>query len=171
MLKKNIAALVLTTCLATGSAFASDADILREAKDRADITQLMWNYCRALDSLNADAYASVYTEDGEFVSGGAIPSSKGRDALKKIVTDVKKSQAERAAKGEKITPMHHIITNSTIEFVDKDHVRYHSYWMTVFEGVGREVAPRVAAVGRGVDDIVRVNGKWLIQKRNVAPKD
>jgi uncharacterized protein (TIGR02246 family) len=171
MFKKTLMAAVLTGCLAASSAFASDADILREAKDRADIAQLMWNYCRALDSLNADAYASVFTEDGEFVSGGAIASSKGHDALKKIVTDVKKSQAERAAKGEKITPMHHIITNSTIEFVDKDHVRYHSYWMTAFAGVGREIAPRVAAVGRGVDDIVRVNGKWLIKKRNVAPKD
>jgi uncharacterized protein (TIGR02246 family) len=171
MIKNTLAAAVLAVCFVASSAFAADADILREAKDRADITQLMWNYCRALDSLNAEAYASVYTEDGEFVSGGAIASSKGRDALKKIVTDVKKSQAERAAKGEKITPMHHIITNATIEFVDKDHVRYHSYWMTVFEGVGREVAPRVAAVGRGVDDIVRVNGKWLIRKRDVAPKD
>jgi uncharacterized protein (TIGR02246 family) len=171
MFKKTLMAAVLTGCLAASSAFASDADILREAKDRADIAQLMWNYCRALDSLNADAYASVFTEDGEFVSGGAIASSKGHDALKKIVTDVKKSQTERAAKGEKITPMHHIITNSTIEFVDKDHVRYHSYWMTAFAGVGREIAPRVAAVGRGVDDIVRVNGKWLIKKRNVAPKD
>ncbi len=77
---------------------------------------------------------------------GAIPAFKGRDALKKIVTDIKKSQAERSAKGEKITPMHHIITNSTIEFVDKDHVRYHSYWMTVFEGIGRDVA---AARGGG----------------------
>lgn len=166
-----MAVAALTACLVASSAFASDADILREAKDRADIAQLMWNYCRALDSLNAEAYASVYTEDGEFVSGGAIASSKGRDALKKIVTDVRKSQAERSAKGEKITPMHHIITNSTIEFVDKDHVRYHSYWMTVFEGIGREVVPRVAAVGRGVDDIVRVNGRWLIKRRDVAPKD
>ena len=171
MIKRTMAAVVLTSCLVASSAFASDTDILREAKDRADIAQLMWNYCRALDSLNAEAYASVYTHDGEFVSGGAIPASKGHDALRKIVTDVKKSQAERAAKGEKITPMHHIITNATIEFVDKDHVRYQSYWMTVFEGIGREVAPRVAAVGRGVDDIVRVNGKWLIQKRDVAPKD
>jgi len=67
--------------------------------------------------------------------------------------------------------MHHIITNSTIEFIDKDHARYHSYWMTVFEGVGRDVKPNVAAVGRGIDEIVRVNGKWLIKNRNVQPQD
>jgi len=172
MFKKTLAAAVLTGCLMASSAFASDADMLREAKDRAEMAQLMWNYCRALDSLNADAYASVYTEDGEFLSSsGTNPPSKGHAALKKIVTDVKKSQAERTAKGEKITPMHHIITNSHIEFIDKDHARYHSYWMTAFEGIGREVAPRVAAVGRAVDDLVRVNGKWLIKKRNVGPND
>jgi hypothetical protein len=171
MNKKTMAAVVLAGCLVVSTAFASDADILREAKDRADITQLMWNYCRALDSLDAEAYASVYTEDGQFGSGGAIATTKGRDALRKMVADLKKSQAERAAKGEKITPMHHIITNSYIEFINKDRARYHSYWMTVFEGVGREVAPRVAAAGRGLDEIVRVNGKWLIEKRDVAPKD
>ncbi len=28
--------------------------------------------------------------------------------------------------------MHHVITNAHIEFIDKDHARFHSYWMTVF---------------------------------------
>ena len=172
MIKKTLAAAVLSGCLAASSAFASDADILREAKDRADITQLMWNYCRALDTFNEEAYSSVYTEDGEFHAGAAIPATKGRAGLKKMVADLKKARAEREAKGEpKTPPMHHIITNSYIEFVDRDHARYNSYWMTVFEGVGRDIKPNVAAAGRGIDELVRVNGKWLIQKRDVQPKD
>jgi hypothetical protein len=28
---------------------------------------------------------------------------------------------------------------------------------------------RVAAAGNGVDDLVKVNGKWLIKTRNVSP--
>ena len=172
MFKKIIMTAVATACFAAGTAFASDADILREAKDRADITQLMWNYCRALDTFNEDAYASVYTEDGEFHAGTSIPATKGRAALKKMVADLKKSRAEREAKGApKSPPMHHIITNSYIEFVGKDHARYHSYWMTVFEGLGRDIKPNVAAAGRGIDEIVRVNGKWLIKYRDVQPKD
>lgn len=171
-MRKMIAAAVLTGCLVASSAFASNADILREAKDRADIAQLMWSYCRALDTFNEDAYASVYTEDGEFYAGSAIPATKGRAALKKMVADLKKARAEREAKGEpKTPPMHHIITNSYIEFVDADHARYHSYWMTVFEGVGRDIKPNVAAAGRGIDELVRVDGKWLIRKRDVQPKD
>jgi hypothetical protein len=68
--------------------------------------------------------------------------------------------------------MHHIETNEHIEFTDRDHARYHYYWMTVFgapTGAPAGTAARIAAVGHGVDDLVRVNGKWLIKFRNVAP--
>jgi hypothetical protein len=130
----------------------------------------MWRYVRGLDTLNEEGYAAVFTEDGQFSSGANV--SKGRDALKKIVTDLKKSRAEREAKGEpKSPPMHHVITNAHIEFVDKDRARYHSYWMTVFAAGGQGVPPRVAAAGRGIDELVRVNGKWLIKSRNVRPQD
>jgi uncharacterized protein (TIGR02246 family) len=165
--------LVIAAALVAGivsNAFAKDADILREAKDRAEIQQLLWNYCRALDSLNEDAYADVFTPDGQFGSGER--AAKGREALKKVVADVKKGRAEREAKGEPKTPaMYHVITNQHIEFVDKDHARHYSYWMTAFASGGKEVPPRVAAVGRSVDDLVRVNGKWLIRLRDVAPQD
>jgi hypothetical protein len=35
----------------------------------------------------------------------------------------------------------------------------------------RETPPRVAGVGRSIDELERVNGKWLIKSRNVAPMD
>jgi hypothetical protein len=66
--------------------------------------------------------------------------------------------------------MYHVITNDNIEFVGNDTAQYHSYWMTVFGAAGAETPPRVAAAGRGVDQLVRVNGQWLIQNRNVAPQ-
>jgi hypothetical protein len=150
--------------------FAADADVLRESQDRAEIHGLMWRYVRALDSFNGEAYAAVFTEDGQFRSGNQ-GVTQGRAALKKMVDDLKKSREERAAKGEPVPPMNHMIPNSYIEFVDADHARYHSYWMTVFGAGGPETPPRIAASGRGVDEIVRVNGEWLIQSRDVSPKD
>jgi hypothetical protein len=42
--------------------------------------------------------------------------------------------------------------------------------MTVFGAAGPETPSRVAAAGRGVDELVRVNGQWLIKNRNVAPQ-
>jgi hypothetical protein len=162
-----LAAAVLATGFTT-SASASDADILREAKDRADIQALMWRYVRALDSLDENAYVAVFTPDGQFGTGRNV--TKGHDALRQMVLDLKKRRAEREAKGEKQPAMHHVITNAHIEFIDKDHARYHSYWMTVFAGSPGDNPPRVAAAGRGLDELVRVNGQWLIKSRNVAPE-
>jgi hypothetical protein len=164
--KLKAAALAVLMLVATpGPAAASDADILRESQDRAAITQLMWTYVRAIDTLNPDAYAAVFTPDGTF---NAV---KGSDALRKMVVDLKRSQDDRRAKGEAIPAVHHVMSNDHIEFIDKDHARYHYYWMTVFAGQPNGPAPRVAAAGRGVDEVVRVDGKWLIQSRNVAPRD
>jgi hypothetical protein len=39
----------------------------------------------------------------------------------------------------------------------------------VFGAAGRGGQVRVAAAGNAVDDLVKVNGKWLIKVRNVAP--
>src|SRR5215831_16887643 len=150
-------------------ALASDADVIREYRDRAEIEALMWRYTHALDSLDEDGYAAVYTPDGAFGTGPN--ASVGTAALKKIITDTKQRFAEREAKGEKPEKMYHVITNEHLEFIDKDHARLYSYWMTVFQGADRSVPVRVAAAGRGIDDLVRVNGHWLIKQRDVAPKD
>jgi hypothetical protein len=148
---------------------ASDSDIVQETKDRREIEALMWRYVRALDTLDADAYASNYTADGQF-GAGANPT-KGTAALKKMVTDLKNGRAEREKAGEAPAPMYHVITNDHLEFIGKDSAKYHSYWMTVFGPAGRGGQPRVAAVGHGVDQLVKVNGKWLIKSRNVSPGD
>jgi hypothetical protein len=43
--------------------------------------------------------------------------------------------------------------------------------MTVFGAQGQATPVRVAAAGREEDELVRVNGKWLLKMRNVAPRD
>jgi len=162
------AALLVSAVLAT-PAFAAENAVEREAQDRAQIEKLMWQYVRALDTENAEAYAAVYTPDGQFGSGAT--AVKGREALKKMVADLRSRAAENEAKtGEKRPPMYHVIANSYLEFTDKDHARLEAYWMTVFAAGGPNVAARVAAAGREVDELVRLNGQWLIRSRDVAPK-
>ena len=153
-----------TPALAQGPGPAQRAEheqILREAADRAAIEQLMWDYVEAIDGWDPDAYAAVFTEDGAF------GQTKGRGALREMVVGLKKSQDERRAGGATIGNMHHIMSNLNIEFVTPDHARVYYYHMTVF-GNGLNPPPNVASVGRGMDDVVRVDGKWLIQNRNVA---
>lgn len=150
--------------------YAADDTAVREAQDRAEIQALMWRYVRALDTLDADAYAAVFTENGQFGSGAN--AAKGRQALRDMVTGLKQGRVEREARGEPPSPpMYHVITNAHVEFLGADRARYHSYWMTVFGPAEQGAAPRVAAAGRGVDELVRTNQGWLIESRNVAPQD
>jgi hypothetical protein len=145
------------------SALAAGKDSERESRDRAQIEKLMWNYVRALDTWNANAYAALYTPDGQFGSG---PSAvKGTEALKKMIDGL------RPKPGVKPPAMYHVLTNTYIEFTDQNHARMQAYWMTVFGSTGPKTPPRVAAAGREVDELVRMNGKWLIQLRDVSPKD
>jgi len=68
-------------------------------------------------------------------------------------------------------PLYHMETNTWIEFIDKDHARHHAYYLTV-SGAGPDNAqPRIVAAGRSVDHLERVNGKWLIKLRDVAPQN
>jgi hypothetical protein len=156
----TLSALTLALCLNT----AAYAD---QASDREEIHALLWKYTRALDTLNADAYAAVFTEDGAFTSGNTAMTT-GHEALKGMIDGVKKGQDERAAAGNPAGPMYHMTMDSWIEFVDADHARHHSYWQTVFGPAKQGDPVRVAAAGYGIDDLVRVNGKWLIKLRNVA---
>lgn len=160
--------LILTLALSTIPAFAESA-FEREYKDRAAIEKLMWTYARALDTQNPDAYVATFTPDGQFGTGpNAI---KGRDALYKLVDDLRKTRAANEAKnGKKDPAMFHTSMNEYLEFVDKDHAILRAYWTTTFEGDAPRAPGRIAAVGWERNQLVRVNGKWLIQVRDTAPK-
>jgi uncharacterized protein (TIGR02246 family) len=164
------AALVVAAGVVTFAWAAGKADPGRAAEDRAEIEGLMWRYVRALDTHDAAAYAACYTEDGTFQAGSGNVT-KGRAALKKLIEDGEQRAAERAAKGEKAPQMYHVSTNVYVELVDADHARYHAYWQGVFESGGANVPARVGSAGHELTDIVRVNGKWLIAKRDVGPGD
>jgi 3-phenylpropionate/cinnamic acid dioxygenase small subunit len=158
-----------TAAVAVYGAAKSDADVLREIRDRDQIEDVMWRYTRALDTNDADAYAGVYTADGQF--GAGANATRGREALRKMIADLKSRAAEAEAKGEKRPPMFHMTANERVSFADKDHAKVEAYWITAFGAVGQATPLRIAAVGRSVDDLVRVNGQWLIKSRNVAPQD
>jgi uncharacterized protein (TIGR02246 family) len=165
---RTMLGLIATAALVSAPVLADDAAVLREAQDRVAIEALMWRYVRALDSLDPEGYAGVFTEDGTFGSGGQ--ARKGRADLAKMVADLKKGRDDRAAAGQPSAPMYHVIANHQVTFTGPNEARYDSYWMTVFGAVGTDTPPRVAAAGRGVDQLVRVNGQWLIKNRNVAPQ-
>jgi tellurite resistance protein len=171
-MKVSTARLLMTTALlaaCASPALADDAALLREMQARIEIEDLMWRYVRALDSFDPVAYANVYTEDGQFGSGQN--AAKGRAALREMIANLRKGREDRAARGEAVAPLNHVIANSKIEFLGENEAMMHSYWMTVGGSAGPGTTPNVLAVGRGVDHLVRVGGQWLIRSRDVAPQD
>ena len=162
---KLVAAMAMVCALGWASTQVGAQDnAAREARDRVEIEDLMWRYTRALDTGNGDAYASVYTPDGQFGTGAN--ATKGRDALRKLAGG---SGQPAAANAPKRAPMYHMHANHAITFIDKDHARFDAYYLTARAAGGQDQPLQVVAVGRSVDDLVRLNGKWLIQVRNVQP--
>ena len=144
----------------------SPEQLVQRYADREAIEALMWRYDRSLDNYDAEAYAANFTPDGAF---GQV---KGHEALKKMITDLVAGQEQRRQAGETIGKMHHFTMNQWIEFTGPDTARYHYYHQTVFGTGGRldsPTAPRMAAAGQGVDDLVKIDGQWYIKFRNVAP--
>lgn len=172
-MKKLGAVVLMGLVLTAGVVFTaskSDNDVLREVRDRTQIEDLMWRYARALDTNDAEAYASVYAPDGQFGTGAN--ATKGRDALRKMIADGRQRQVDAQAKGEpKRPPMYHMNANGRIQFTDKDHARIEAYYITAIAAGGATAPLRVAGVGRSIDDVVRLNGQWVIMARNVSPQD
>ena len=141
---------------------AAGEDLVR-AQDRVEIEQLMWNYIHALDSGDAEAYAAQFAPDGQF--GRGTTAVKGREALKKMISDARQKLDAGNKDGQKAPRMYHVVTNPHIEFIDKDHARFYAYWM------GALAAGGTTSAGREVNELVRINGQWLISVRDVDPKD
>jgi uncharacterized protein (TIGR02246 family) len=138
---------------------AADTPTTSELQDRAAIQNLVVKYTIALDTLDADMYASVFAEDAEFTFGGN--TYKGRDAIRRIVTALK----ERGAGQSDAPKSYHALTNTYIELLNDHEARHRSYWQTI---TGPSSGPfNVGGMGRYEDTLVKRAGQWLIQKRQI----
>src|SRR3954464_1078819 len=120
MTTKSIGMTLLLGLVLSGLPALAENAFEREAKDRTEIEKVMWQYARALDTLNADAYVATYTPDGQF--GGGAHATNGHDALHKMIVDLRQRNVETETKtGKKPAAMYHTSMNPYLEFVDKDH--------------------------------------------------
>lgn len=150
--------------LASLQSFAADADAVQRLIDKAEIDTLLVRYTHALDTLDPDKYASVFTEDAVFEQGQGN-ARHGREEIRSIITGLLASRAEREQAGT-ATPalMHHVMSNATLEFVSDHEAHHYAYWMTI---IGGEDGYRVAAMGHYEDVIVKQGNHWLIRNRKL----
>ena len=133
-------------------------------EDRIAVEVVMARYVWTVDSLDADGYVAVFTDDAVIDSNGSI--SKGHDEIRKIVTSLIQRRDENKAKGLPTANLYHVISNVRITFPKPAEALHQSYWQTVRRDKdGRMTA---AAMGRSEDRLVKRNGKWLIQSRKLT---
>lgn len=144
--------------------YSADPDEVQRLVEKARIDELLVRYTHALDTLDADKYASVFTEDAVFEQG-PDNARHGRDEIRSIITGLIASREQRESAGTATpTLMHHVMTNATLEFVSDDEAHHYAYWMTI---LGGEDGYRVASMGHYEDVIVRQGDRWLIQNRKL----
>ena len=158
-------AVLLAAC---GAAPDRSAASLQNYVDRQAIETTLVRYSTGLDTFDADVYASAFTEDAEFTMQDKV--YRGRDEIRKIITDMKASRAERLADKDPTNDpppiMHHVLSNAVIDITSPDTATHQAYWMTVSGGPQLN-SFHVAAEGRYEDELVKRDGKWLIHRRKI----
>jgi len=158
-----------------------DSVSVKHYEDYQKISRVLKQYIVAIDTLNEDLFGQVFTQDAVFEIRDV--THHGRDEIKTEVTEDKerfaKSVAAAAAKGEPPPPeahSWHMMSNSHIVFVDKDHALHNAYYLVWVRqdpdpgGVVRLKTPiTLVAIGRYDDELVKVDGKWFIKRRRVTP--
>ena len=162
----------LTVMLALGllsgeAMMAQAAESNSVARDRMAIEETLRRYVRALDDSDLPAYLATLTDDARFVA--AEGTYAGKEAIRNYVEPVMKSRLQRREKeGAAATATHHVITNQSLEFIDKDNVVVRAYWMfVVAHGANKPMS--IDIMGSSEDYLRRSGKTWLIRERRVAP--
>jgi 3-phenylpropionate/cinnamic acid dioxygenase small subunit len=144
---------------------SKDKDARRQLVDRAAIEEVMQKYIWSVDSLDADGYVSVFTEDAVIDSNGVI--EKGHENIRKVVTGLQARQAANRAEGKPPGALYHVISNERISFQSPTEATYQSYWQTMRKGTDNRYT--AGGFGTSEDHLVKQkDGKWLIKSRKLV---
>jgi SnoaL-like domain len=134
------------------------------ADDRAEIEDLMARYMFAIDYFDWDAYVGTFAPDGELTF--ARGTTQGREAIRAVVMDFSRGIARsyHTADGQP-AKLRHVLLNSSIR-VEGDRAWGTTLWMEMANH-GPNDEMKVGTYGIYEDEFVRLDGRWLIQKRNV----
>jgi ketosteroid isomerase-like protein len=163
-MRRILRVLLLVLAAPCTPSIAKSPDATHALVERAAIEETMMKYVWSVDSLDADGYVSVFTEDAVIDSNGSL--IKGHDAIRKVVTDLEALYERNRAAGKPAGRLYHVISNERIVLADADSATYYSYWQTMRRGPdGRYAA---GGFGRSEDHLVKRDGRWLIQLRKLT---
>src|SRR6478609_1946104 len=105
---------------------ANAQDNLGKYEDRIAVEDVMARYVWSVDSLDADGYVAVFTEDAVIDSNGSL--MKGHAEIRKVVTGLIQRRDENKAKGLPAGNLYHVISSPRITFPKPGEALYQSYW-------------------------------------------
>ena len=132
------------------------------AADIVAIQQLVVKYAHVYDTLDVEGYVSVFAEDAEFSFTGN--KLNGRGEIRAFIEGAK-ARRESAAATTPATRSYHSISNTMIELKSPTLALHRSYWQVLSGPVGGPFT--VSNMGYYDDVVVKQNGEWLIQSRNI----
>lgn len=129
-------------------------------EDERAILDTLHRYGQAIDAHQADAWAELFTEDGEFLcvddAGNVIIREQGRGALI--------DWARGFAQGETLLMKHCVI--APVISIDGDRAKVESYFSNLVENQDRQGPPHIRFMGRYSDDMVKgADGRWRFRQR------
>lgn len=156
-------ALALTAMLAASLIAPAQA---QQGNDHAAIRNLMARYVWALDGKDAESYARVFAPDAVLIYGGG--EARGRETMRQMVEDLRTRElAARAESSSELRPARprHFMTNLVIE-VNGDRATVKDYWLHLYNN-NAERSPFVTSYGHAENELVRMDGEWLIARRAI----
>ena len=160
-MSRNAVLLLLVAALPTGVLAAEEAAATR-GDDTVAIQQLIVKYAHVYDALDVEGYVSVFAEDAQFTFTGN--TLKGHGDIRRFIEGAKQRR-ETAPATQPATRSFHSISNTLIEFENATTAHHRSYWQVLSGPVGGPFT--VSNMGYYDDVVVKRDGKWLIQSRNI----
>lgn len=171
---------VLVLCAVAAAAVPAHAQMseqrLQAIEDYIAIEQLLMRYAVAFNTDDADAYVGTFAPDGELQlirQEGEEPFAgpfKGRDALRSQWFPDHPGPNTPRPEFRRFGAMRHVTTNPLIE-VDGDTATVEAIFMEVVSN-GANIPPgsnppTIWAMGRYMDDLVKIDGQWYFSRRTV----
>lgn len=173
-LSRGVAFIAIVCALAPPPAFAAES----YADTRAHIEDLIAQYLWAFDTQDAQAFASLFAEDGELVMTGAAIEKPlvfhGHEQLRQFINVIRQRTNMPEHAELQFSPNIHFPANLVLT-VNGNKASGKLYWYTVRRGENQDLITEhnpnpsfFASIGRYEEEYVKQNGKWLFKRVYIA---
>jgi ketosteroid isomerase-like protein len=157
-----LAAIAMMGPAAIPAAEPSMAERLQRLEDKEAIHALLERYFEFQESRNFDAFANLFSKDGELILRRGTSSGGPAGIRASFSREPARANANADSRAAAARDMRHILSNAHI-VVNGDTATAMSRWTLLAQG--EDGRTRVGGSGRYEDKLVRENGEWKFQRR------